>query len=64
MVICEQDFEATLVNGNGTETGQIIVTSIGGRNGKPKQVPHLFTSDICWKNLKNLNSMAYDILHF
>ncbi|CAI9292212.1 shaggy-related protein kinase epsilon isoform X1 [Lactuca sativa] len=33
----DKDFEATLVNGNGTETGQIIVTSIGGRNGKPKQ---------------------------
>lgn len=33
----EKDFESTLVNGNGTETGQIIVTSIGGKNGKPKQ---------------------------
>ncbi|KAI3741276.1 hypothetical protein L1987_58947 [Smallanthus sonchifolius] len=33
----DKDFEATLVNGNSTETGQIIVTSIGGRNGKPKQ---------------------------
>ncbi|KAJ9539413.1 hypothetical protein OSB04_032146 [Centaurea solstitialis] len=33
----DKDFEATLVNGNGTETGQVIVTSIGGRNGKPKQ---------------------------
>lgn len=38
MIICMQDFEATLVNGNGTETGQIIVTSVGGKNGKPKQV--------------------------
>nr|GEV59909.1 shaggy-related protein kinase epsilon-like [Tanacetum cinerariifolium] len=33
----DKDFEATLVNGNGTETGQIIVTSVGGKNGKPKQ---------------------------
>ncbi|KAI7736534.1 hypothetical protein M8C21_020608 [Ambrosia artemisiifolia] len=33
----DKDFEATLVNGNSTETGQIIVTSIGGRNGEPKQ---------------------------
>ncbi|XP_071717736.1 shaggy-related protein kinase epsilon-like isoform X2 [Rutidosis leptorrhynchoides] len=33
----DKDFEATLVTGNGTETGQIIVTSVGGRNGKPKQ---------------------------
>lgn len=30
--------EATVVNGTGTETGHIIVTTIGGRNGQPKQV--------------------------
>lgn len=30
--------EATIVDGNGTETGHIIVTTIGGRNGQPKQV--------------------------
>ena len=30
--------EATIVNGNVTETGHIIVTTIGGRNGQPKQV--------------------------
>ncbi|XP_076948773.1 shaggy-related protein kinase epsilon-like [Bidens hawaiensis] len=33
----DKDFEATLVNGNSTEAGQVLVTSIGGRNGKPKQ---------------------------
>ncbi|KAK9273770.1 hypothetical protein L1049_018580 [Liquidambar formosana] len=33
----DKDMEATVVNGNGTETGQIIATTIGGRNGKPKQ---------------------------
>lgn len=33
-----QDVEATVVDGNGTETGHIIVTTIGGRNGQPKQV--------------------------
>ncbi|KAK1318809.1 Shaggy-related protein kinase alpha [Acorus calamus] len=27
----------TVVDGNGTETGHIIVTTIGGRNGQPKQ---------------------------
>jgi len=27
-----------VVDGNGTETGHIIVTTIGGRNGQPKQV--------------------------
>ncbi|KAG6402702.1 hypothetical protein SASPL_134907 [Salvia splendens] len=32
-----KDVEAAVVSGNGTETGQIIVTSVGGRNGKPKQ---------------------------
>lgn len=33
----DKDMEATFVNGNGTETGQIITTTIGGRNGEPKQ---------------------------
>lgn len=27
-----------MVDGNGTETGHIIVTTIGGRNGQSKQV--------------------------
>lgn len=30
--------ETAVVNGNGTETGHIIVTTIGGRDGQPKQV--------------------------
>lgn len=33
-----QDVEAAVVDGNGTETGHIIVTTIGGKNGQPKQV--------------------------
>ncbi|OAY82789.1 Shaggy-related protein kinase alpha [Ananas comosus] len=33
----DKDVEATVVDGNGTETGHIIVTTIGGRNGQPKQ---------------------------
>lgn len=33
-----KEMEATVVDGNGTETGHIIVTTIGGRNGQPKQV--------------------------
>ncbi|KAK6239900.1 hypothetical protein QUC31_005369 [Theobroma cacao] len=33
----EKDVEATVINGNGTETGQIISTVVGGRNGQPKQ---------------------------
>jgi serine/threonine protein kinase len=32
-----QELEATVVDGNGTETGHIIATTIGGRNGQPKQ---------------------------
>ncbi|KAE8681960.1 Shaggy-related protein kinase theta [Hibiscus syriacus] len=33
----DKDLEATVISGNGTETGQIISTTVGGRNGKPKQ---------------------------
>ncbi|XP_012489886.1 shaggy-related protein kinase theta isoform X3 [Gossypium raimondii] len=33
----EKDMEAPVINGNGTETGQIISATIGGRDGKPKQ---------------------------
>ncbi|KAE9605444.1 hypothetical protein Lal_00025094 [Lupinus albus] len=33
----EKDIEATIVSGHGTETGQIITTAIGGRDGQPKQ---------------------------
>ncbi|XP_047316651.1 shaggy-related protein kinase alpha-like [Impatiens glandulifera] len=33
----EKDMEATVIAGNGAETGHIIVTTIGGRNGQPKQ---------------------------
>jgi hypothetical protein len=34
----DKELEATVVDGNGTETGHIIATTIGGRNGQPKQV--------------------------
>ncbi|XP_061366175.1 glycogen synthase kinase-3 homolog MsK-3 isoform X1 [Gastrolobium bilobum] len=33
----DKEMEATIVDGNGTETGHIIVTTIGGKNGQPKQ---------------------------
>ncbi|XP_010523040.1 PREDICTED: shaggy-related protein kinase theta [Tarenaya hassleriana] len=33
----EKDMETTIVNGNGTETGQVITTTVGGRDGMPKQ---------------------------
>lgn len=32
-----KDVEPTVISGNGTETGQIIVTSVGGQNGQPKK---------------------------
>lgn len=57
-----QDMEATIVNGNGTETGQIITTAIGGRDGQPKRVlfpwvPYLiFYYPICKSYLMELDS--------
>ncbi|XP_025636961.1 uncharacterized protein [Arachis hypogaea] len=33
----DKEMEATVVDGNGMETGHIIVTTIGGKNGQPKQ---------------------------
>jgi serine/threonine protein kinase len=33
----EKDPEPTIVHGNGTEAGQVIATTIGGRDGHPKQ---------------------------
>lgn len=37
-LVTMQDIEDIVVNGNGTEPGHIIVTSIDGRNGQTKQV--------------------------
>ncbi|CAK9201513.1 unnamed protein product [Sphagnum troendelagicum] len=34
--IDDKEMEATVVDGNGTETGHIISTTIGGHNGQPK----------------------------
>ncbi|XP_048141608.1 shaggy-related protein kinase theta-like [Rhodamnia argentea] len=33
----DKDSEPILVNGHGTETGHIITTTVGGRDGQPKQ---------------------------
>ncbi|KAF7804960.1 polygalacturonase [Senna tora] len=33
----DKEMEATVVDGNGTEAGHIIVTTIGGKNDQPKQ---------------------------
>ncbi|KAJ7094254.1 hypothetical protein O6H91_Y579400 [Diphasiastrum complanatum] len=33
----DKEIETTVIDGSGTETGHIIATTIGGRNGQPKQ---------------------------
>ncbi|KAL5684214.1 hypothetical protein ACJX0J_010599, partial [Zea mays] len=33
----DKEVEVTIINGKGTETGHIIVTTTGGKNGQPKQ---------------------------
>ena len=38
VILYMQEMDAAVVDGNGTETGHIIVTTIGGKNGQPKQV--------------------------
>ncbi|WOK99012.1 shaggy-related protein kinase epsilon [Canna indica] len=34
----ENELDGTLINGNGTMAGQVIATTVGGRDGKPKQM--------------------------
>ncbi|CAK8532174.1 unnamed protein product [Lathyrus sativus] len=33
----DKEMEASVVDGNSTEAGHVIVTTIGGKNGQPKQ---------------------------
>jgi hypothetical protein len=44
-----QEMEAHVVDGNSTEAGHVIVTTIGGKNGQPKQVS--FCYFICCMDL-------------
>lgn len=37
-----QEISASIVDGNDSVTGHIISTTIGGKNGEPKQVMHPF----------------------
>ena len=53
--------EATIVNGNVTETGHIIVTTIGGRNGQPKQVC-ICTKPIFYKLIQVYSRPGSEIL--
>ena len=45
-----------MIDGNGTETGHIIVTTINGRNGQPKQVK------ILSEYKRNLEDKRYFVL--
>ncbi|CAN0883975.1 Shaggy-related protein kinase alpha [Linum grandiflorum] len=41
----DKELGAAVVSGNGTETGQIIATTIGGRNGQPKKAKCIETGE-------------------
>ncbi|XP_058107821.1 shaggy-related protein kinase NtK-1-like isoform X2 [Magnolia sinica] len=41
----DKEMETAVVNGNGKETGHIIMTTIGRRNGQPKQMCISETAD-------------------
>lgn len=65
---CIQDIEATTVSGNGTETGQIITTTIAGRDGQPKQVItslslslqlHLLIQTFCLPCLRSKHNLNF-----
>ncbi|KAJ7007610.1 hypothetical protein NC653_006597 [Populus alba x Populus x berolinensis] len=46
----EKEVEAAIVSGNGTETGQIIATKVGGRNGQPKQISTCICGDVMFRH--------------
>lgn len=52
-----QDSEPDIIDGVGAETGHVIRTSIGGRNGQPKQVHISYdlweVLFVIWLGLKN-----------
>lgn len=41
-----QESEPDIIDGVGAETGHVIRTTIGGRNGQPKQVCYLIEGQI------------------
>ncbi|XP_058089088.1 shaggy-related protein kinase NtK-1-like [Magnolia sinica] len=47
----DKEMETAVVNENGIETGHIIVTTIGGRKGQPKQKQQMMRVLACWKYL-------------
>lgn len=42
-----QDMAAPVVDGNDAVTGHIISTTIGGKNGEPKQVYDKYLNSLC-----------------
>jgi len=51
-----QEIVPSVVEGNGTEAGHVISTTIGGRDGQPKQVSIAFipSSEICFMILSRI----------
>ncbi|KAH7577867.1 hypothetical protein JRO89_XS01G0309100 [Xanthoceras sorbifolium] len=59
----DKNVEPSFVKGNGTEAGQIIATTVGGRNGQPKQTslpppPFIFGSTGGWGWEETISYMA------
>ncbi|GAU21558.1 hypothetical protein TSUD_35210 [Trifolium subterraneum] len=65
----DREMEATVVDsGNGTETGHIIVTTIGGRNGQPKQIFRALSYihrciGVCHRDIKPQNLLVNPHTH-
>lgn len=57
--------EETIINGNGTETGHIIATTVGGRNGQPKQVTSFlwFSAFVFYKLSLNFMGLKTLMIH-
>ena len=51
--------ETAVVDGNGAETGHIIVTTIGGKNGQPKQVEFHVR---CYHANRYINELAVHLI--
>ncbi|KAJ4827392.1 hypothetical protein Tsubulata_038688 [Turnera subulata] len=64
----EKDMEPAVVSGNGTETGQIIATTVGGKNGQPKQICRALNYlhhvvGVCHRDIKPQNLLVNPHTH-
>jgi hypothetical protein len=57
-----QEVEATIINGKGTETGHIIVTTTGGKNGQPKQVSDFTAFDRDLATIEHVFSVCMNLI--